>query len=343
MPRQRAGRRGRHGAGRAGRLRAAGSRPGRAVPWQRLLPIALALWGCSNPSVRWVTGATVLEGTAATEYTLAMQGEAPQLTAVAQAVPIPMGGLPALGLGACLNSVRWARAGTHEVVVVWWAARTDSSVVLRLAHSRDNGAHWDSLSLGNHTRSGDTGLRPATARSRTRCAARVRTSGVLVRARGRGWRLLPAGDGPGGRARHSGTRKRATRRSDACVAPRRRTACTGAGRYVVNVSCPSGNRLRRGTRRDERGRAWRHGRGSLPGSQWARTTHCPCAFRDSRTRLRRATGGLWQWHCCIAAGRRHRRESPRSGVDRRRARARKHPAQRNAARGSAGLRLGVMR
>lgn len=145
MPRQRAGRRGRHGAGRAGRLRAAGSRPGRAVPWQRLLPIALALWGCSNPSVRWVTGATVLKGTAATEYTLAMQGEAPQLTAVAQAVPIPMGGLPALGLGACLNSVRWARAGTHEVVVVWWAARTDSSVVLRLAHSRDNGAHWDSL------------------------------------------------------------------------------------------------------------------------------------------------------------------------------------------------------
>lgn len=145
MPRGEAARRGRHGAPDAAGLRAAGPRGVRGIPWHRLLPIGLALWGCSNPPVRWVTGATVLAGTGDSEYTLAMQGAPPQMTAVAHAIPIPAAGLPALGPGACLNSVRWARAAAHEVVVVWWAARTDSSVVLRLAHSRDDGAHWDSL------------------------------------------------------------------------------------------------------------------------------------------------------------------------------------------------------
>lgn len=144
MARQRAARRGRHWARGAGGMRAAGTRRSRGVLWQRLLPIALALWGCSNPPIQWVSGATVLGGTADTEYTVALQGVAPRMTAVAQAIPIPAAGLPALGAGACLNSVRWARAGAHEVVVVWWVARTDSSVVLRLAHSGDDGAHWDS-------------------------------------------------------------------------------------------------------------------------------------------------------------------------------------------------------
>ena len=79
------------GPGRAGGMRAAGTRRSRGVLWQRLLPIALALWGCSNPPIRWVSGATVLGGTADTEYTVALQGVAPRMTAVAQAIPIPCG------------------------------------------------------------------------------------------------------------------------------------------------------------------------------------------------------------------------------------------------------------
>jgi hypothetical protein len=64
---------------------------------------------------------------------------------VAQAIPVPGGGLPALGAGACVNSVRWARARPRDVAVAWWVARADSSVVLRLARSSDDGAHWDTL------------------------------------------------------------------------------------------------------------------------------------------------------------------------------------------------------
>jgi hypothetical protein len=38
--------------------------------------------------------------------------------------------------------VRWARA-QGDVGVAWWIARSDSSVVLRVARSHDDGAHWD--------------------------------------------------------------------------------------------------------------------------------------------------------------------------------------------------------
>jgi hypothetical protein len=95
---------------------------------------------------------------------LILRGGAGSMKAVAQAIPVPGGGLPVLGAGACINSVRWARAGAHDVAVVWWVARSDSSVVLRLARSRDDGAHWDTLPPADARDRGVRGCaRPAAA------------------------------------------------------------------------------------------------------------------------------------------------------------------------------------
>jgi len=74
-----------------------------------------------------------------------IRGAPDHAIALAQPVPAPIHGLPALGPGACLNSVRWARADAHDVAAAWWAVRTDSSAVLRLARSPDDGAQWDTL------------------------------------------------------------------------------------------------------------------------------------------------------------------------------------------------------
>jgi hypothetical protein len=42
----------------------------------------------------------------------------------------------------CLVSIRTASSGS-DLFRVWWAARSDSSVVLSMQHSRDSGATWD--------------------------------------------------------------------------------------------------------------------------------------------------------------------------------------------------------
>lgn len=113
-----------------------------------LRPWPLAAWllaGCSAAPVRWVGEATPLAGAQGPSDALVMHGGSGDTRVVAEAVPVPAGGLPALGVGACVNSVRWAHAGSRDVAVAWWAARPDSSVVLRLARSRDDGAHWDTL------------------------------------------------------------------------------------------------------------------------------------------------------------------------------------------------------
>jgi hypothetical protein len=74
-------------------------------------------------------------------------------------VLVPQGGLPPLGAGSCLASIRFARpsVGTRpvalgdrgDVAAVWWAARPDSSVVLDLARSADDGAHWDTTMVAD--------------------------------------------------------------------------------------------------------------------------------------------------------------------------------------------------
>jgi hypothetical protein len=52
--------------------------------------------------------------------------------------------LPAVpsGINHCLRSIRTANAGP-DLFRVWWTSRPDSSAVLSMQHSRDNGAAWD--------------------------------------------------------------------------------------------------------------------------------------------------------------------------------------------------------
>jgi hypothetical protein len=106
---------------------------------------AFLLAGCSAAPVHWVGEAAPLVGAQGPVDALALRGESGAMRVVAHAISVPGGGLPGLGPGACVNSVRWARAGAHDVAVAWWVARADSSVVLRLVRSRDDGAHWDTL------------------------------------------------------------------------------------------------------------------------------------------------------------------------------------------------------
>lgn len=46
------------------------------------------------------------------------------------------------GIDNCLRSIRTARGGP-DLFRVWWTSRRDSSVLLSMQHSRDNGASWD--------------------------------------------------------------------------------------------------------------------------------------------------------------------------------------------------------
>jgi hypothetical protein len=52
--------------------------------------------------------------------------------------------LPSEGgaVSTCLVSIRTASSGS-DLFRAWWAARSDSSVVLSMQHSRDSGATWD--------------------------------------------------------------------------------------------------------------------------------------------------------------------------------------------------------
>jgi hypothetical protein len=82
----------------------------------------------------------------------------------AQPIRAPGAGLPDLGAGACVASVRWARDGPSEIAVAWWVARPDSSVALELSRSRDDGAHWESSGVADTRDRGVRGCtRPAPA------------------------------------------------------------------------------------------------------------------------------------------------------------------------------------
>jgi hypothetical protein len=103
----------------------------------------LALGACAPSPVAWTTDPQPLPGTEGAVTTLAIRGAPDRSVVLAAPVPAPAHGLPVLGTGACINSVRWARADAQQIAVAWWVARPDSSAVLRLARSRDDGAHWD--------------------------------------------------------------------------------------------------------------------------------------------------------------------------------------------------------
>ena len=114
---------------------------------------ALVVSGCQQAAVEWSGDPLPLGGSLTDASVLALRGVPDDVRAVPRAVPVPQGGLPPLGVGSCLASIRFARApvGTRAlppgdrgaVAAVWWAARPDSSVVLDLARSPDDGAHWD--------------------------------------------------------------------------------------------------------------------------------------------------------------------------------------------------------
>ena len=114
---------------------------------------ALVVCGCQQAAVAWGGDPVPLGGVLTDASVLVLRGVPDDVRAVPQAVLVPQGGLPPLGAGSCLASIRFARpsVGTGllppgeraAVAAVWWAARSDSSVVLDLARSDDDGAHWD--------------------------------------------------------------------------------------------------------------------------------------------------------------------------------------------------------
>ena len=115
---------------------------------RRPLPLFLLLLAaCGGSAVQWRTGDEPMAGGGGVSSALAIRGTSDHARAFQMAVAAPTNGLPVLGSGACLKSVRWARAAIrpHDIAVAWWTVRSDSSVVLRLARSHDDGLHWDSL------------------------------------------------------------------------------------------------------------------------------------------------------------------------------------------------------
>ena len=120
---------------------------------------ALVASGCQQAAVEWSGDPLPLGGALTDASVLVLRGVPDDVRAVPQAVPVPQGGLPPLGAGSCLASIRFARAsvGTRAlppgersaVAAVWWAARPDSSVVLDLARSLDDGAHWDTTMVAD--------------------------------------------------------------------------------------------------------------------------------------------------------------------------------------------------
>ena len=119
---------------------------------------------CTPPPLRWVSEPKALDDRLTDATGLVIRGPSGQRVVTAQPIPAPGAGLPPLGAGACLASVRWGRDGARDVAVVWWVARPDSSVTLQLSLSRDDGAHWESSGTADGRDRGARGCaRPAPA------------------------------------------------------------------------------------------------------------------------------------------------------------------------------------
>jgi len=112
--------------------------------------------GCSAPPLAWVDEPVPLAGRLGLGQALVLRGVPDHVVALAAPVPLPRGGLPALDAGACAPSLRWARSGAREIAVAWWVVRPDSSVVLRVARSTDDGVHWTPTASADTT---DRGVR----------------------------------------------------------------------------------------------------------------------------------------------------------------------------------------
>jgi hypothetical protein len=127
---------------------------------------ALLVGACQRAAVAWSGDPVALGGVLTDASVLALRGVPDDVRAVPQAVALPQGGLPSLGPGSCVASIRFARTSVGNrppgpgprgaVAAVWWVARADSSVVLDLARSADDGAHWDTTMVAE---SRDRGVR----------------------------------------------------------------------------------------------------------------------------------------------------------------------------------------
>src|SRR5947207_15642854 len=101
-------------------------RAGRAR--QVLVAAALILLGCVNEPVEWGNVA----------YRQSRLGDADARSAVMSANLPTTAGAPA----PCIRSIRTA-GNTRELFRAWWSSRPDSSVVLWMQRSGDQGRSWD--------------------------------------------------------------------------------------------------------------------------------------------------------------------------------------------------------
>jgi hypothetical protein len=101
-------------------------RAGRAR--KALLPAVLVLLGCVNEPVEWGNVA----------YRQSQLGD-PDARSAVMSASLPMtAGAPA----PCIRSIRTA-GNTRELFRAWWSSRSDSSVVLWMQRSGDQGGSWD--------------------------------------------------------------------------------------------------------------------------------------------------------------------------------------------------------
>ncbi len=119
---------------------------------------------CAQRTITWAGPPETLAGPVTESSALVVRNGPHGPVVTAQPIPAPGAGLPRLGAGTCIASVRWARDGPSDIAVTWWVARPDSSVALELSRSRDDGAHWDSAGIADARDRGVRGCnRPAPA------------------------------------------------------------------------------------------------------------------------------------------------------------------------------------
>lgn len=109
------------------RYRAAGSRPASRAFSGLACLLTVFLTACVNEPVDW----------GGVSYRGSELGDPDTRSAVLSA------SLPSVGdaVAPCLRSIRTASAGS-DLFRVWWTARRDSSVILSMQHSADQGSSW---------------------------------------------------------------------------------------------------------------------------------------------------------------------------------------------------------
>jgi hypothetical protein len=120
---------------------------GRLVPLLARCVSLIALTGCLSEPVQWGD----------VSYRQSQLGDPDTRSSEPGAnLPLPNG-----SFGNCTHSVRAAGAGS-DLFRVWWAARTDSSVILSMQSSTDSGASWQKpVTVDSGDRGGHGCARPA--------------------------------------------------------------------------------------------------------------------------------------------------------------------------------------